>query len=116
MHFLSAIVPIVALIGSVSSHPGEHEEHGTLARREFLGFAERSIAGCQSHLAARGHEQKSIARRAALAENLRRKRGLPVNAIWSRFWTPAQVEYDWPHCRVHRGRNLHWNTQLCPPA
>lgn len=78
MHFLSAILPIVALVGSVSSHPGEHEEHGTLARREFLGFAERSIAGCQSHLAARGHEQKSIARRAALAENLRRKRGLPV--------------------------------------
>lgn len=78
MHFISAVIPILALIGSVSSHPGELEEHGTPARREFLGFAERSIAGCKDQLVARGHEKNSIARRTALAENLRRKRGLPV--------------------------------------
>ncbi|KAF9472132.1 aromatic compound dioxygenase, partial [Pholiota conissans] len=61
-----------------SAHPGELEEHGTPARREFLGYAQRSIAGCKDQLIARGHEDKAIARRAALAEHLRRKRGLPV--------------------------------------
>lgn len=78
MRLNSAIIPILALLGATSAHPGEIEEHGTPARRDFLNFAQRSIEGCKEHLVARGHEAKAIARRTALAEHLRQKRGLPV--------------------------------------
>lgn len=67
----------LALISTVTAHPGEHEEHGTPARREFLDFAKRSVQECRNHVDARAVREEAIARRLALAEELCAKRSLP---------------------------------------
>ncbi|KJA17034.1 hypothetical protein HYPSUDRAFT_57924 [Hypholoma sublateritium FD-334 SS-4] len=58
-------------------HPGSHDEHDVLARREFLAHAKRSIADCADRIEARGIEARAISRRAMLADTLRSRRGLP---------------------------------------
>jgi hypothetical protein len=68
----------LAFISAVSAHPGEHEEHDTPARREFLDFAKRSIKECRNHIDARALREKAIARRSVLAAELRARRSLPL--------------------------------------
>ncbi|KAF8998533.1 Intradiol ring-cleavage dioxygenase [Cyathus striatus] len=68
----------LCLLGAVAAHPGELEEHGTPARREFLSVAKRSIDTCQDKIAARGLTRRAVERRSFLTEELRRKRGLPT--------------------------------------
>ncbi|KIJ51849.1 hypothetical protein M422DRAFT_58782 [Sphaerobolus stellatus SS14] len=67
---------LVSLVSFVAAHPGEHEEHDTPARREFLSYAKRSIADCKGQLAERGVEAKAIERRSLLARQLREKDAL----------------------------------------
>ncbi|KAF8998534.1 Intradiol ring-cleavage dioxygenase [Cyathus striatus] len=71
------LVSFLCLLRAAAAHPGELEEHGTPARREFLGFARRSIDSCQDKIAARGLAGRAIERRSFLAGELRQKRGLP---------------------------------------
>lgn len=82
---------VLALLGAASAHPGEHEQHGTLARREFLDFAQRSVAGCQNHVSARAFEARAIARRASLAEKLRARRGLPVKRDYTAYLNTSHL-------------------------
>ncbi|PBK74283.1 aromatic compound dioxygenase [Armillaria solidipes] len=53
-------------------------------RAEFQTFASRSLSGCQDSLRRRGHYERSAARRKALADELRRQRGLSTGAPYKR--------------------------------
>lgn len=76
---LTTLTTAISLIGAVTAHPGAHDGHSVaeLARRSnFIIYSKRSLAGCASKLKARGFEEKAIARRAALAAEIRQKRSL----------------------------------------
>lgn len=66
------------------AHPGSHDDHDVLARRKFLAHATRSIANCADKIEARGIEARAISRRAALADTLRSRRGLPARRAISK--------------------------------
>lgn len=75
---LSSSLSALVFAAAVLAHPGEIEEYGTPARREFLDNAKRSIANCGAEIYARGDESGAVARRAELARTLREARGLPT--------------------------------------
>ncbi|KAF8975699.1 Intradiol ring-cleavage dioxygenase [Cyathus striatus] len=68
----------LCLLGAAVAHPGELEEHGTPARREFLSNAKRSINTCKDQVVSRGISRRAIQRRSVLTDYLRKKRGLPA--------------------------------------
>lgn len=74
---ISAVLSLLSFVLVAVAHPGSHEDHDVLARRKFLAHAKRSIADCTDKIEARGIEARAINRRAALAESLRSRRGLP---------------------------------------
>ncbi|KAK0195650.1 aromatic compound dioxygenase [Armillaria mellea] len=76
---LSVISSVLLLAASVVvAHPSTATmSPAELQRRaEFQTFASRSLSGCQDSLRRRGHYERSAARRRALADELRRQRGL----------------------------------------
>lgn len=74
---LSGAVCLLPFFLLATAHPGGHGDHDQLARRKFLAHAKRSINDCRDIIEARGIESRAIERRAALAEALRSRRGLP---------------------------------------
>ncbi|PPQ78914.1 hypothetical protein CVT25_002374 [Psilocybe cyanescens] len=81
---LSGVVSLLPFFLLAVAHPGGHGDHDQLARRKFLAHAKRSINDCRDIIEARGIESRSIERRAALAEALRSRRGLPQRSAVSR--------------------------------
>ncbi|KAK0454213.1 aromatic compound dioxygenase [Desarmillaria tabescens] len=84
MLYLTSLVSAALLVAnSVVGHPGEAPPTSfELSRRAELEMVtRRSLADCQSHLARRGYTDKTAARRAALAEELRQKRGLATQVV-----------------------------------
>ena len=80
VYLASAIaVGLVGLAGLVSAHPGHDVKAEAAERAAFLKRApiqSRSLAQCASKLKARGHENRSVARRQHAVKNLRASRGL----------------------------------------
>ncbi|SJL14767.1 related to protocatechuate 3,4-dioxygenase beta subunit [Armillaria ostoyae] len=94
MLYLTSLVSVALLVAnSVVGHPGEAPPTSVeLSRRAQLETAtRRSLADCQSHLARRGYVDRSIARRTALAEQLRKKRGLATSSPYKRALTVDEV-------------------------
>ncbi|PBK91138.1 aromatic compound dioxygenase [Armillaria gallica] len=94
MLYLTSLVSVALLVAnSVVGHPGEVPPTSVeLSRRAQLETAtRRSVADCQSHLARRGYADRSIARRTALAEELRKKRGLATSSPYKRALTLDEV-------------------------
>ncbi len=59
-----------------------------IARRaDFQNFARRSLDNCQNVLRRRRHTERSVTRRKALADELRRKRGLPTSRRYLIIYT-----------------------------
>ncbi|KAG7443842.1 aromatic compound dioxygenase [Guyanagaster necrorhizus] len=87
------LISLISLALLVVAHPGEAPPTAAeLSRRAELETAtRRSLADCQSHLARCGYTDRSIARRTALAEDLRRKRGLATHAPYKRALTVEEV-------------------------
>ncbi|KAK0487732.1 aromatic compound dioxygenase [Armillaria novae-zelandiae] len=84
---LCAFSAIVLLaITTVVAHPTASLSESEIARRaDFQKFARRSLDNCQDVLRRRGHIERSVARRQALADELRRKRGLPTSNVYKRL-------------------------------
>ncbi|KAG0130108.1 Intradiol ring-cleavage dioxygenase [Tuber indicum] len=79
VHFSTIFTALTLFSSAVSAHPGEHKEAeaATLARRaEFLSYSKRSIAACKDKVKARDLEARAIARRSALADEIRQRRGI----------------------------------------
>ncbi|PBK91738.1 aromatic compound dioxygenase [Armillaria gallica] len=84
---LSVISSVLLLAASAAvAHPSTAAmSPAELQRRaEFQTFASRSLSGCQDSLHRRGHYERSAARRKALADELRRQRGLSTRAPYKR--------------------------------
>ncbi|KAK0461033.1 aromatic compound dioxygenase [Desarmillaria tabescens] len=84
---LSVISSVLLLAASaVIAHPSTSKmSPAELQRRaEFQTFASRSLSGCQDSLRRRGHYERSAARRKALADELRRKRGISTRTPYKR--------------------------------
>ncbi|KAG7443702.1 aromatic compound dioxygenase, partial [Guyanagaster necrorhizus] len=91
---LTSLVSLALLVAtSVVAHPGETPPTSVqLSRRAQLETATgRSLADCQSHFARRGYKDRSAARRTALAEELRQKRGIATRAPYKRALTVEEV-------------------------
>lgn len=66
----------VALAALVVAHPGHDHKREAEVRANFVKHNSRSLSKCGAALRERGHMQRSIARRSALAEDLRKKQQL----------------------------------------
>ena len=71
---LSALT--VALAGLAVAHPGHDHKREAEERGLFVKHHARSLSNCAAQLKERGIQQRSIARRQALAEDIRKKRQL----------------------------------------
>ncbi|KAK8052549.1 extracellular dioxygenase [Apiospora rasikravindrae] len=73
MHFTNALLGVLAAT-QVLAHPGHDVREEALARRTYLENAKRTdLSHCAAKLRARGHEQRGVQRRQALAaENAKR--------------------------------------------
>lgn len=83
---LSVISSVLLLAASAAvAHPSTATmSPAELQRRaEFQTFASRSLSGCQDSLRRRGHYERSAARRKALADELRRQRGISTRKTLS---------------------------------
>ena len=76
---LVSALSLAVLAGSALAHPGEHEHHEDIER--LWRLSKRSLAGCPSTPAGRRLKERALARRSALAAELRQKRGLPASTL-----------------------------------
>lgn len=77
MHFTKAISGLAALASLVTAHPGHDVAQEAAERRSYLQSVKRtSLAHCADKLKARGTSARNVARRQAVVEKARRKRGL----------------------------------------
>ncbi|KAH0351827.1 aromatic compound dioxygenase, partial [Aureobasidium melanogenum] len=76
---LKTLVTSLALASITAAHPGHDPREEALERRSYYNSVpatKRSLSHCEAKIKARGLEQRSLARREALATNARQKRGL----------------------------------------
>lgn len=74
---LSAVLIGALFAQTVTSHPGHDHSAEIAARDAYLNQASRrSLDHCSEKLKTRGIHKRNLARRSALAKNLREKRGL----------------------------------------
>lgn len=79
-NFVTALATM-SLVGSAVAHPGGHDDHAKIKRdlaglNELAGHAKRSLGGCSNSLKARELNEQALRRRAAIAKELRTKRGI----------------------------------------
>lgn len=77
---LSAVAAVAAAT-LVAAHPGEHHDHAQIKRdivaRDSLASRQGgALSKCAGSLKARALHERAVARRAATAERLRKKRGI----------------------------------------
>lgn len=76
---LKTVIASLALTSIAAAHPGHDPHEEALERRAYydsVPLAKRSLSHCEAKIKARGLEQRSLARRAALATTARQKREL----------------------------------------
>ena len=76
---LKTVIASLALTSIAAAHPGHDPHEEALERRAYydsVPLAKRSLSHCEAKIKARGLEQRSLARRAALVANARQKRDL----------------------------------------
>lgn len=78
--YLNIITLAIAACQIASAHPGEDHTAELAARQEFLQHNAANLDHCADKLQARGISQRGIERRSRLANQLRRKRGIQVDA------------------------------------
>jgi hypothetical protein len=77
MRFTKAVSGLALLAGLAAAHPGHDVKQEAAERRAYLQSVKRtSLAHCADKLKARGVEARNIARRQAIVEKARQKRGL----------------------------------------
>ena len=91
MHFLSSLAVAAVLATSVSAHPGHDVRHEIEARAAFMTNSKRDLSHCAAKMKARGLDQSSIQRRAAIAKAERKKRGLAASASYLKARSAATV-------------------------
>lgn len=80
---LSALLVGALLAQNVASHPGHDHSAEIAARDAYLNQASRrSLDHCSEKLKTRGIHKRNLARRSALAKNLREKRGLTQGLLF----------------------------------
>ncbi|KAL2264364.1 hypothetical protein VTK26DRAFT_5790 [Humicola hyalothermophila] len=82
MLFTKAAAGLALLAGLTTAHPGHSVAQEAAERREYLNTVKRtSLSHCADKFRARGIEARNIARRQALVEKTRQKRGLKKRDI-----------------------------------
>lgn len=83
VYFAKIVIVLSAacLFDLVAAHPGEHHDHHAIkhqiqVRDRMASSAKRAIDGCSDSLKHRELSARSVARRAAIARDLRQKRGI----------------------------------------
>ena len=77
MHFTIPLT--IALMSSgVLGHPGHHTSQEIAERAAFLKTSKRDLSHCAAKMRARGVEQRAVQRRAALANEMRKKRDIAI--------------------------------------
>jgi len=77
MLLTKATAGLALLAGLAAAHPGHDVAQEAAERREYLQHAKRtSLAHCAEQLRARGAEARNVARRQAVVEKARQRRGL----------------------------------------
>jgi hypothetical protein len=71
----SQVLAAACVVGVAFAHGGDEEHHAREhARRSgFFGNSKRALAKCSEHIKASGLEQRNIARRSAMAQQLGRR-------------------------------------------
>ena len=91
MQGLSFITIAAMLATSVSAHPGHDVNHEIEARAAFMKTSKRDLSHCAAKMKARGLDQSSVQRRAAVARAERKKRNLVASAPYLKARDEATV-------------------------
>lgn len=80
-HKIASAITLAACLGSAVAHPGEHHDHEDIQRQvrvrdRMASTAKRSIDSCSNSLKHREVSSRSLARRAAIAKELRQRRNI----------------------------------------
>ena len=84
MLFNKVATGLALLVGFVAAHPGHDVAQEAAERREYLQSVKRtSLAHCAKELKAQGIHARNVARRQAIVEKARQKRGLETRSFSS---------------------------------
>jgi hypothetical protein len=76
MQLITSLVVAAILVTNVAAHPG-HDIRAEMAERAaFMQTSRRDLSHCASKMKARGLDKLNVARRAAVAKQARKKRGI----------------------------------------
>lgn len=76
MQLITPIVAAAILACNVAAHPG-HDLRAEIAERAaFMQTSKRDLTHCAAKMKARGMDKKTVARRAAIAKDARKKRNI----------------------------------------
>lgn len=82
MQLISTLVATSVLASNVLAHPG-HDHYAEMAERAaFMQTSKRDLSHCAAKMKARGFEQRSVARRAAVAKDARKKRSIATSVLF----------------------------------
>jgi hypothetical protein len=81
---MQLITPLVAYSGkNVIAHPSHDIRAETAERTAFMQTSKRDLSHCAAKMKARGMDKRSVARRAAVANDARKKRSIAYSASLS---------------------------------
>lgn len=89
-NFVTALA-VLSVVGSTVAHPGE-DHHAAKIKRDLkkldvlAGHAKRSLGKCSDTLKARALNERALNRRAAIAQDLREKRGITHSELAYPWW------------------------------
>ena len=81
MQLITPLVAAAILASNVIAHPG-HDVRAEIAERAaFMQTSKRDLSHCAAKMKARGMDKRSVARRAAIAKDARKKRSIAVGEL-----------------------------------
>jgi hypothetical protein len=76
MYLVATLVAVAIRTSNPIAHPG-HDIHAEMAQRAaFMQTSKRDLSHCAAKMKARGMDQRTVTRRAAMAKRARKKRSI----------------------------------------
>jgi hypothetical protein len=76
MQLITSLAAASILASNVLAHPGHDIRTEIAERAAFMQISKRDLSHCAAKMKARGMDRSSIARRAAIAKDARKKRNI----------------------------------------
>lgn len=118
MQLITPLVAAAFLASNVVAHPG-HDIRAEMAERAaFMQTSKRDLSHCAAKMKARGLDKRTVARRAAMAKDARKKRSIAAGkSTWERGNTNAYIyPLDAPFLKARDTASVLNTTHLSPES